>query len=68
MEKYMRNPVAKHFNKFNRASTHVDRKKQSARNPELDPILMCYECGTFTEWLASDSRCGECTQYRPEEL
>jgi len=64
----MKNPVAKHFNKFNRAETHLDRKKESKRNPALESLLECYECGTITEWLAPDSRCGDCTRYTPEEI
>lgn len=53
------NPVAKHFNKFNRASTHVDRKKQSVRNPELDPIQECL-CGNLVEWLDVNGYCDKC--------
>jgi len=65
----MRNPVAKHFNKFNRANTHVDRKKQSVRNPELDPIQECCKCGSLVEWLSSvDFNCDKCTDYRLEEI
>ena len=64
----MRNPVAKYFNKFNRASTHVDRKKQSVRNPELDPIEQCYKCGDLVESLSSDYCCYKCTKYTPEEV
>lgn len=64
----MRNPVAKHFNKFNRASTHVDRKKESKRNPTDDEIVRCYECDKLTYWLAPDSRCEDCTRYTPEEI
>jgi hypothetical protein len=58
----MRNPVAKHFNKFNRASTHVDRKKQSVRNPELDPIQQCYYCGNLVEWLDNADICDRCIE------
>ena len=64
----MKNPVAKHFNKFNRASTHVDRKKQSKRNPALDDLYRCYKCGCYTEWLAPDARCGNCTEYTPDDI
>ena len=64
----MKNPVAKHFNKFNRASTHLDRKKESKRNPGLDGIVECYTCGKMTDWLAPDSRCGNCTESLPDNI
>lgn len=64
----MKNPVAKNFNKFNRAATHVDRKKESKRNPALEGIYQCYQCDKYTDWLAPDSRCGDCTRYTPEEI
>ena len=32
----MRNPVAKNINKFNKPSTHVDRKKESKKSPTLE--------------------------------
>jgi hypothetical protein len=28
----------------------------------------CYQCGKNTQWLAPDSRCGECTAYTPEMI
>ena len=28
----------------------------------------CYQCGKKVQWLAPDSRCGECTRYTPEEI
>ena len=28
----------------------------------------CYQCDKATEWLAPDSRCGECTRLTPEEV
>lgn len=32
----MKNPVAKYMNKFNKASTHTDKKKQSKLEPTID--------------------------------
>ena len=64
----MKNPVAKNMNKFNRANTYVDRKKESKRNPELEGIYQCYKCGTYSEWLAPDGRCGDCTEYTPDDI
>lgn len=28
----------------------------------------CYQCEKPTDWLAPDSRCGECTRWTPEEI
>ena len=28
----------------------------------------CYECGKFVNWLAPDSRCGDCTRFTPDEI
>lgn len=28
----------------------------------------CYQCDKATEWLAPDSRCGDCTRLTPEEV
>ncbi len=28
----------------------------------------CYQCDKPTNWLAPDSRCGDCTRYTPEEI
>lgn len=32
------------------------------------PQLTCYQCDKPTEWLASDSRCGDCTRMTVEEV
>ena len=31
-------------------------------------MLTCYRCERDTEWLAPDSRCGDCTNWTPEEI
>lgn len=28
----------------------------------------CYQCEEETEWLAPDSRCGQCTRLTPEQV
>jgi hypothetical protein len=28
----------------------------------------CYQCDKETEWLAPDSRCGDCTRFTPDEI
>lgn len=29
---------------------------------------ICYQCDKETNWLAPDSRCGDCTRWTPEEI
>ncbi len=35
---------------------------------EGTPALTCYQCDKPTEWLAPDSRCGDCTRMTVEEV
>lgn len=30
--------------------------------------IFCYQCDKEVQWLAPDSRCGECTRWTPEEI
>jgi hypothetical protein len=30
--------------------------------------MKCYQCDEVTNWLAPDSRCGNCTRLTPEEI
>jgi hypothetical protein len=32
------------------------------------PSLTCYQCDKTTEWLAPDSRCGDCTRLTVDEI
>ena len=31
-------------------------------------MKICYQCDAPVQWLAPDSRCGDCTRYTPHEL
>ena len=31
-------------------------------------MTTCYQCDAPVQWLAPDSRCGDCTRYTPHEL
>ena len=50
----------------------VQTSKEESR--EIDgahgePVnYICYACSEFVSWLAPDGRCGECTEYIPEEI
>lgn len=35
---------------------------------EHAPVLTCYQCDKAVEWLAPDSRCGDCTRMTVEEV
>jgi len=35
----MKNPVAKYMNKFNKAATHVDKKKKERKEPTLEDFI-----------------------------
>lgn len=38
--------------------------------PTVEPQFqyLCFECYKPCNWLAPDSRCGECTRYTPAEI
>ena len=46
----------------NEESREVDETSREPVN------YICYACSMFVNWLAPDGRCGECTNYTPEEL
>lgn len=63
---------------------HTDGRNGEHKNPYLEgsqwafdyergydegkPSLTCYQCDKPTEWLADDSRCGDCTRMTVEEV
>lgn len=53
--------------KAERTALRADRKALIAERLGL-VTFSCYQCEEEVEWLAPDSRCGDCTGYTPEEI
>lgn len=46
----------------------VDSKDSTGQTIVEDFTHSCYQCEKGTNWLAPDSRCGDCTRYTPKEI
>ena len=46
-----------------------NEESREVDEPFREPVnYICYACSMFVNWLAPDGRCGDCTNYTPEEV